>query len=332
MISGHSESLIKDVKGPDYSGFIYSEFKNYPEIYLIPSPLHHYTQFSNEEAEEWISENEIKESSSFFQTPDDNYRSLVRRCIDLTRQWDSFESTDMGNGCSKVVVSRVSRQKCAISPLELFGRLNEAYPSACVFIFSTNLHGTWIGASPEPILQVSDGKISSLSLAGTRWDDNEEEWDIKNIQEQAIVTKFIASGFAKFGLNPTLNGPFTLKAGPVMHLATEISAQGELEDFRLLRYLCPTPALSGFPREKAIAEIMTGEQPHRSCYGGLIGWVNNNRNYSSYANLRSGRYDLLSSSIDLRAGGGITHLSQPEKEWEETEKKLQTLIKFIEKR
>ncbi len=350
VLSGFTPFFIRLGKGGVMRGFIYSEFENKSDINLIPCLPSTSPQFTDAEAEKWIMENETTSAHVYSlehcTTPEDYFKSLVKRFISKTREWDAMQG-EGNSGTSKIVASKVACLECEVSPLELFDRLCEAYPSACVFLYSTERHGTWIGASPEPILEYRDNTYSSLSLAGTRWGEAEDaEWDQKNIEEQAIVTDFIVDAYKKFGLSPKTKGPFTLVAGPVMHLATEITAEGERDDLSLLRYLCPTPALSGFPRDEARPEIIIWEIPPRECYGGLVGIINEDFSYSTFANLRSGRLhprrtgstessestmSTVTYTITLRAGAGITHLSDPEKEWEETENKLRTLRKFIEK-
>lgn len=342
--SGCSDVIVEDVRKISIAdsglaaneGFIYSEFKENPEIFLIPASE---THFSVTEADNWAYLNDVESSREFpfaeKSTSREEHISAIKQLRSKTIEWKSE-----GYRFTKAIASRVSRERCCLTPSEIFRRLCQSYPEACVFLFSTSRHGTWIGASPEIILTSSDNEINTVSLAGTRWNsddrglNNEEqypqkEWDQKNIEEQQIVTDFIVEALKGSGLNPTSDGPDTLKAGPVEHLVTRIKAEGTIEDFSLLRHLCPTPALSGYPRQEAIQAITEIEHFPRLCYGGMIGLVKSNGDFFTYANLRSGRLDMPHKTIQLHAGGGITPLSDPESEWEETEKKLSTLRRFI---
>lgn len=172
-------------------------------------------------------------------------------------------------------------------------------------------------------------------------------WDEKNRKEQQMVTDFIEKILLEEGIKPMILPSRTRRAGKIEHIATEIivnrfsktaalarrlnpymkADKKDRELFtRLLRRLSPTPALSGYPRDEAIDFIETHESGNRALYGGLIGiFYEKECSVQSFVNLRSGRFDSINKSISLYAGGGITPLSNPEEEWEETERKLTTM-------
>ncbi len=333
--SGFSEKIL-EIDSDNYvprnnlnrtPGFIYSEFKESPELYLIPSGHNGFpdqnNKFTDCQADRWAYDNDLEsEKINPFVTESTSHEehiAVIEHLKSKTMEWRTGETP-----FTKAIASRISRESIDISPSEMFRRLCEGYPEACVFLFSTSIHGTWIGASPEIILNRVGNKINTVSLAGTKWNPA-ENWDKKNIDEQKIVTDFILETFRDFGLDPKSEGPVTLNAGPVSHLYTRIWANGTLNNFELLRHLCPTPALSGYPRGKAILAINQFETAPRQCYGGLIGLLEANGDFFTYANLRSGRFDSPRGAIELRAGGGITPLSEPEREWVETERKFETL-------
>lgn len=320
VVQGASK-VIEILNYPENKGFIFSEFKENPEILFIASDV---TDFSEKQAEEWSFEND-KSAPTPKSTEKHTHIAVIRNLKRAISEWEADGITE-----AKVVAARISVERYEKSAFSLFSLLCEKYPEACVFLFSTSESGTWIGASPEIILTADEGRIESLSLAGTRWSQtNDEPWDEKNIAEQRIVTEFIKAAFIGNGLRPELNGPSTLKAGPVEHLATRIASNGQLWDFSLLRQLCPTPALSGFPRKESIAAIEANESFKRKCYGGLVGLIESDVSYQIYANLRSGRIMTDRNLICLYAGGGITSKSDPETEWEETERKISTIRNLL---
>lgn len=329
LLEDFDQKMIANADGSQEEGFIYSEFKEFPDIFLIPADN---KSFSDKDVKEWALENDRLSAEKFPFIPDSSEKEQhIETIIILRSKTIEWQSKGIR---SKVIASRISREKCPVTPSELFNRLCKTYPDACVFLFSTSRHGTWIGASPEIILSVGNNSIRTISLAGTRWNQNmadieNPEWDLKNIEEQQIVTDFLVYSLKKFGFSPVTDGPRTLKAGPVEHIATFITSEGKPTDFSLLRHLCPTPALSGFPRREAIEAIIEAEKYPRECYGGMIGLLRPSGEYITYANLRSGRFDTTNQAIELHAGGGITPLSDPEVEWEETENKLSTLRKVI---
>lgn len=229
----------------------------------------------------------------------------------------------------KIVAARTFSVKNMIDPDMLFNQLCTAYPDAFVFFLSTPQLGSWIGASPELLLKRDGDKWETMALAGTRPAGTIGDWDEKNIQEQKIVTHYIKDIFQRHGLTLLKEESDTKQAGPVEHIHTRIKAISAPKDglTKLLTDLSPTPALCGMPKRESMEMIHTWEGGSRSLYGGFIGWYENPKNFSLYVNLRSA---LISpEEVRLYAGGGITWLSDPSKEWEETQRKLSTLLPYV---
>ncbi len=249
-----------------------------------------------------------------------------------------------GNG--KTVLARVIRVDGTTDIRGTFASLCEAYPSAFIFTFSSLLCGTWIGASPELLLSIKDDNLHTMSLAGTRPAGTGGEWDVKNREEQALVTRYITSTLSAHSLPVVVSPTVTRQAGPVEHICTEITATGAsrlTEDnaeklAALLTDLSPTPAVCGSNRLHSLVLIQEVEKFKRSYYGGFVGpyllnLPTGERVTELYVNLRSAYIDT--NGITLFTGSGITPLSTPDDEWEETERKASTLLsrlKFIEKR
>lgn len=239
----------------------------------------------------------------------------------------------------KVVAARVIRLETALDLNATFDALCCAYTDAFVFMFSTQTTGTWIGASPELLLRTVDDSIRTMSLAGTRPAGSNTEWDIKNIEEQSLVTSFILSCLSKYYTELTHSEPFTKKAGNIEHICTKItvrvpnistlkSSEESLKD--VVCELSPTPALCGSNRELSYRIIEQCEKFDREMYGGFCGPNDIGGETSFYVNLRSAK--CSESAVCVYAGGGITPLSDPEKEWEETEIKSKTIITKIKKK
>ena len=114
--------------------------------------------------------------------------------------------------------------------------------------------------------------------------------------------------------------------------------------YPVIEALHPTPAVCGFPKQKAKEFILQHENYNRQYYTGFLGELNlkqsrtrntNRRNvennayavvktYSNfYVNLRC--MQLKNETALVYVGGGITRDSDPEKEWEETVNKTKTI-------
>ncbi len=241
----------------------------------------------------------------------------------------------------KVVIARRLVFDESVNLRKSFIALCKAYPLAFIFSFYSKESGCWIGASPELFLRSSNGELLTMSLAGTRPAGSQDAWDNKNLEEQQIVTDYIVTTFQNFGLKINLENTKTFKAGPVEHLQSLIKGkfnknqdQSSQTDFAriipdLLTELSPTPALGGYPKGSALELIKNTENFDRKYYGGFCGYIQDFQNFSLYVNLRCG--EITGNKTILYAGGGITHLSNPDTEWEETERKLSTLLTVIER-
>lgn len=233
----------------------------------------------------------------------------------------------------KTVIARTIDARADIDSLAvLFHTLCCRYPGSYVYCWSLDSNKFWIGAIPELLLRTVGENVESMALAGTMEADSDTPWSCKNLEEQQLVTEFIAATFVGADMTPRIAGPFDKPAGPVKHLCTKISATRPDSGFDALHFaakLSPTPAVSGFPREDALRDIASIETIDREYYGGYSGPVTNRSHCEFYVTLRCMAIDTANEKITLYAGGGITHLSRPEDEWRETCLKASTLLSLF---
>lgn len=233
------------------------------------------------------------------------------------------------NEIQKAVFSRVK----AVSFDErkttaLFEALCEAYPKAFVYLISSELFGTWIGATPEILLQTINQTGFTIALAGTLPTETSSTWQEKEKIEQQLVTDYIQEKLEEFPVTElSVQGPYTYHAGPVQHLRTDFSFDLPQEKaLDLALNLHPTPAVSGLPQKKAI-ELIHFKEPHeRELYTGLIGEVSDAKS-ALFVNLRC--CQIQKGSAYLYLGGGFTKDSNPQAEWQETENKSHTLLNVM---
>lgn len=207
--------------------------------------------------------------------------------------------------------------------------LTIALPNTFRFFFYTPDSGCWLGASPELLLEAKDNVISSYALAGTRVAGINEDWDLKNTLEHQIVVDYIQSCFEKFNLNPIISPIRTLNAGSVEHLFAQIDGI-QNRDFNIYDFLLsfsPTPALCGMPVKESMERVKRLENFQREFYGGFCGLYDNSHSFKLYVILRSLKFTL--SNWCFFAGGGITSKSDANLEWIETERKAESVIKYL---
>jgi len=259
------------------------------------------------------------------------YLDIVRSSIEFIQRGD-FE---------KVVPSRTRELTLSenFDVVENFLKLTNAYPSAFVFFVSIPGIGSWMGATPETLIEIENSTtFRTVSLAGTQkyfQDSIPEEvaWTQKDIEEQAMVSRYIINCFKKIRLREFIEyGPKTVIAGNLMHLKTVYEVSLKDTGFynlgtTMLKLLHPTSAVCGMPKEAARKFLDANEKHRRHYYSGFLGPVDNNRNTHIFVNLRC--MELFHNKAILYAGSGITEDSIPEREWLETEMKYNTLLNII---
>lgn len=253
---------------------------------------------------------------------------------EYTENFKAFKSDIKSGHCSKAVLSTLLKKTIpeGFDPGAFLFRLKDAYPQAYIYLFSSPLSGTWIGATPETLINWSKDKVITMSLAGTR-NKSEEVFSFgaKEKKEQAIVTSYIEDIFLNEFGNVEMNQPVEFNYGEMIHLITRISAKTN-SDFgidkliKLAQRMHPTPAVGGWSKESARSLIRNFERHPRFYYSGYLGTTSPNQAELA-VNLRC--ITLTADALYAFAGGGITIDSDLEAEWAETRLKAQALIKFL---
>jgi len=240
------------------------------------------------------------------------------------------------NNTQKAIYSRVKKVEKSndFDLIDFFKKLENAYANAFVYLVHLPGLGLWAGATPEILLKYKNGEAETVALAGTQklFDDKNIqslEWGKKEIEEHQMVVDYISKKIKNKNLEIIeTSNPYTSKAGAMAHLKQRFRFKinrKELSGF--INDLHPTPAVCGLPKEKALDLIYSTEPYHRQYYAGYLGMVEANNDVDFYVNLRCMK--IYNNNATLFIGGGITADSTPQKEWEETELKANTLLNVL---
>jgi len=199
-----------------------------------------------------------------------------------------------------------------------------------VYFFRHPKIATWIGASPEILLQKKNQTYKTIALAATKLNRPKlnTPWTRKELYEQQLVQDQIREDLDTFchRKNISVGKTSNLYAGHLVHLFTEYKFQTPKNPIEILLKLHPTSATAGRPKNSVMNFLKQNEQHQRSYYCGFLGPVDENE-FSLYVNLRSA--NILGSKVIIYVGAGITINSEPEKEWEEILHKSQTISKIL---
>jgi len=238
----------------------------------------------------------------------------------------------------------LSRHKKADLPkdfdiIQTFRKVIASYPTAFVSLVSSSQTGTWIGATPEILVSVDKNRIfKTMALAGTQAKGtqinmSEVLWTQKEIEEQALVSRYIINCLKKIRVREFDEiGPKTVISGNLLHLRTDFEIDANEINFPqlgtvMLELLHPTSAVCGMPKEQALAFITVNELYDRELYSGYLGQVNIAGESNIFVNLRC--MQLFDKQAVMYAGAGITQESNPRKEWQETEMKMATMLNLL---
>jgi menaquinone-specific isochorismate synthase len=238
-----------------------------------------------------------------------------------------------GGELDKVVLARDLRVQ-ATEPVDarwLLQRLAERYDTTWVFAVDG-----LVGASPEMLVRLERGLVTSRVLAGTIRRTGDDEHDLalagslarssKDLEEHEYAVRSVADALRPHCSSMNVpESPFVLHLSNVMHLATDVA--GVLADgstsLVLAASLHPSAAVCGTPSDRADAVITELEHMDRGRYAGPVGWMDSSGDGEWAIALRSGAYETGSTtSMRLFAGCGIVAGSDPDAEVAESDAKL----------
>lgn len=226
----------------------------------------------------------------------------------------------------KIVAARVlAIANPPADPLSHFWALCEKYPDAFCYLWYSPSSGTWLGASPELLLERKEDKMRTMALAGTRTGFG-EPFGPKEEEEQGLVLKYLEQVLTPWVNKVKVVKQTRVRSGHLQHLKNEV--QGILKNEQadlgvLIGQIHPTPAVAGLPKEAAMEFIKREEGMDRSYYSGYLGTVSN-RHCQLFVNLRC--MQIFPDTCFVYAGAGLTAASDPEKEWMETEEKTKVVL------
>lgn len=225
--------------------------------------------------------------------------------------------------------------------LETYRHLRTINPSPYMFYFS----GTDVevaGASPETLVKLEDGRLSTFPLAGTRKRGATEEEDLVLEAELLADEKELAEHDMLVDLGRNDLGrvcrPGSVQVetlhevqrfSHVMHLASTVTGQirTDLDALDAIQAVLPAGTLSGAPKIRACQLIGELEGTKRGIYGGCIGYLDFSGNMDMCIAIRLVYHK--NGQVFVRSGAGIVADSDPEKEYEECLNKARSSLSAL---
>ncbi len=243
----------------------------------------------------------------------------------------------------KLVLARCSSFEFLkpLHAIEILRRLKAATPQTYHFAFQPQEHTAFIGASPERLYRRSGRLIETEAVAGTRRRGETEAEDQalaqellnsrKDVREHDLVVQSIRQVLTDVCEDFDVDSQTTvIKLARVQHLCRRLKGvlKPEITDGEIIERLHPTPAVGGYPTEKAEAAIEQLEPFYRGWYAAPVGWIDRNGAEFAVA-IRTGLIEH--NRLHLYSGAGIVEGSVPELEWEEIENKISNFLTVVQR-
>ncbi|HET6966517.1 MAG TPA: anthranilate synthase component I [Acidimicrobiales bacterium] len=242
----------------------------------------------------------------------------------------------------QVVLSQRFELDLDADPFDLYRSLRQVNPSPYMY-FLRHPELCVVGSSPEPMVQLLDGRVISRPIAGTRRRGRTDEHDRKLAAELSEHPKERAEHVmlvdlarndvgrvVEFG-SEQVDELMTLERySHVMHLTSQVS--GRLRDglgpIDVLRATLPAGTVSGAPKVRAMEIIDQLEPVKRGPYAGVIGYFDFSGNLDTAITIRT----MLvgpDGRATVQAGAGIVADSDPDDEDLECRNKAAALLAAV---
>jgi anthranilate synthase component 1 len=260
--------------------------------------------------------------------PHGDYRRAVDTAKEYIRAGDIFQ----------VVLSQRFDVDLKADPFDVYRVLRQVNPSPYMY-FLRQPGLTIVGGSPEPMVQVINGRVISRPIAGTRKRGTTDEHDRRLAAELRENPKEVAEHImlvdlarndvgrvAEYG-SVSMDELMTLERySHVMHLTSQVSGDVRegLSPIDVLRATLPAGTVSGAPKVRAMEIIDELEPVKRGPYAGVVGYVDFSGNLDTAIAIRT--MFVGPNIASLQAGAGIVADSDPADEDLECENKARALL------
>lgn len=228
-----------------------------------------------------------------------------------------------------------------LSAEEIYTRLARTNPAP--FAGCARWGDRWIiSSSPEKLLSVRDGIVSTRPIAGTRPRSAETVQDLRLSAELLANQKERAEHIMLIDLERNDLGrvcePGSVEVNEMMviesyahvhHIVSNVRGRlrPEVTPGTAIRAVFPGGTITGCPKVRCMEIIAELEASPRGAYTGSFGYLN--RDGSMDLNILIRTMVLHDSALQFRAGAGIVADSEPEAELDETRAKARGLLEAL---
>lgn len=242
----------------------------------------------------------------------------------------------------QAVISRRFESEYKGSLLNAYRVLRTTNPSPYM-VFMQCDDSEIISTSPETLVKLRNGELTTFPIAGSRPrgktedEDNKLERELlqdeKELSEHNMLVDLARNDIGRIA--DPLSVRVTeymkvLKYSKIMHICSEVRGKikKELDAYDAVSSVLPAGTLSGAPKVRACEIIEETEKCPRGIYGGALGYIDFTGNLDTCIAIRMAV--KKNNKVYIQAGGGIVADSVGENEYLESENKAKAVINAIE--
>ena len=263
---------------------------------------------------------------------EDNFKAAVKQAQSYILEGDIMQ----------VVLSQRMSQPFNAPPLSLYRALRSLNPSPYMFYYDMGDHHV-VGASPEILVRLDDGVVTSRPIAGTRPRGKTREHDLAladellaDPKERAEHVQLMDLGrndvgrVAQIGTVKVTDNMQIERYSHVMHIVSNVEGKLKpgLDAIDVLKATFPAGTVSGAPKVRAMEIIDELEPSKRGIYAGAVGYLGFDGDMDVAIAIRTGV--IKNNMLYVQAGAGIVADSIPQSEWDETQNKAKAVLRAAE--
>ncbi len=262
----------------------------------------------------------------------EGFEAMVARIVEYVYAGDAFQ----------VVPSQRWSARVPVEAFSIYRGLRTVNPSPYMYFLDFGDFQI-AGASPEPLLTVKAGHVSTRPIAGTRPRGASLEEDQRIADELLADEKECAEHMMLVDLGRNDLGRVCEYGSVVvdelmqvetyshvMHIVSSVSGtlREDVGAMDALRSALPAGTLSGAPKVRAMQIIDELESTKRGGYGGAIGYLSYGGDLDTAIHIRT--VVIKDGVAHVQAGGGTVADAKPEYEYEESVNKSKAVLRAVE--
>jgi anthranilate synthase component 1 len=265
--------------------------------------------------------------------PPERFLEAVRRALAYISAGDVYQAN-----LSRGWRARLSNEA---EPHDLYRRLRKTNPGPFSGLLRMGQHSV-ISSSPERLVEVRDGGVSTRPIAGTRPRGPDVESDLRLARELYSHPKERAEHVMLIDLERNDLGrvctPGSVHVDEFMQIESYAHVHHIVSNIRgrlredvtpgaVLGAVFPGGTITGCPKVRCMEIVAELEGAPRGAYTGSFGYLNLDGSLDMNILIRS--VEVHGRDLSLRAGAGIVADSIPERELEETRAKARGVLRAL---